>query len=208
MVAVSQSEAQQGRVFPECGWEKNNATQRHERQPSLQLFVCSRSSQVSPFLTSDSSTRFVNPVAKMQGNRGTHQNHGPPRQSGPAEQKKPGGANSNGQHPEHNEQSNPNEALTLDLQNFRKPGEKTYTQRSRLFVGNLPAGVTEEDVEKLFSKYGKPSEIFINKDRGFGFIRLETRIIAEIARAELDDTQFRGRQIRVRAVTAVVCCDV
>lgn len=64
------------------------------------------------------------------------------------------------------------DAFTIDLQNFRKPGEKTYTQRSRLFVGNLPTGTTEEDVEKLFSKYGKPSEIFINKDRGFGFIRL------------------------------------
>ncbi len=63
-------------------------------------------------------------------------------------------------------------AFTIDLQNFRKPGEKTYTQRSRLFVGNLPTGTTEEDVEKLFSKYGKPSEIFINKERGFGFIRL------------------------------------
>lgn len=62
--------------------------------------------------------------------------------------------------------------ITIDLQNFRKPGEKTYTQRSRLFVGNLPTGVSEQEVEKLFSKYGKPSEIFINKDRGFGFIRL------------------------------------
>lgn len=62
--------------------------------------------------------------------------------------------------------------ITIDLQNFRKPGEKTYTQRSRLFVGNLPTGVTEAEVEKLFSKYGKAAEIFINKDRGFGFIRL------------------------------------
>lgn len=62
--------------------------------------------------------------------------------------------------------------ITIDLQNFRKPGEKTFTQRSRLFVGNLPTGVTEPEVEKLFSKYGKASEIFINKDRGFGFIRL------------------------------------
>ncbi|KAI4905233.1 hypothetical protein NFI96_027551 [Prochilodus magdalenae] len=93
------------------------------------------------------------------------------------------------------------DALTIDLQSFRKPGEKTYTQRSRLFVGNLPAGTTEEEVEKLFSKYGKPSEIFINKDRGFGFIRLETKTLADIAKAELDDTLFRGRQIRVRFAT-------
>lgn len=134
----------------------------------------------------------------MQGNRGPQQNHGPNR---PGDQRKPGGSNTNGQQPEPSEQSSLNEALTLDLRSFRKPGEKTFTQRSRLFVGNLPTGVTDEDLEKLFDKYGKANEIFINKERGFGFIRLETRIIAEIARAELDDTLFRGRPIRVRFAT-------
>uniref|UniRef100_A0A4W4DVG2 RRM domain-containing protein n=1 Tax=Electrophorus electricus TaxID=8005 RepID=A0A4W4DVG2_ELEEL len=144
----------------------------------------------------------------MQGNRGPrpeHHNHGPSRQQPNPQheqQRKPtGGSDSNGQHTEPSEQASPNVALTIDLQSFRKPGEKTYTQRSRLFVGNLPAGTTEEEVEKLFSKYGKPSEIFINKDRGFGFIRLETKTLADIAKAELDDTQFRGRQIRVRFAT-------
>ncbi|XP_010772996.1 non-POU domain-containing octamer-binding protein [Notothenia coriiceps] len=126
----------------------------------------------------------------MQGNRGTPQhNHGSNR---PVEQK-----NTNGQQPE----DSSNEALTLDLQNFRKPGEKTFTQRSRLFVGNLPTGTSEEELEKLFAKYGRANEIFINKERGFGFIRLETRIIAEIARAELDDTPFKGRPVRVRFAT-------
>lgn len=74
-------------------------------------------------------------------------------------------------------------SLTIDLQSFRKPGEKAYTQRSRLFVGNLPTGVSEEEVEKLFSKYGKSSEIFIHKDRGFGFIRLVSRKIKLFLRA-------------------------
>ncbi|XP_054628701.1 non-POU domain-containing octamer-binding protein [Dunckerocampus dactyliophorus] len=131
----------------------------------------------------------------MQGNRGFQQNHGAHRQSGHGDQ----GGNTNGQEP--SDATRPNEALTLDLQSFRKPGEKTFTQRSRLFVGNLPTGVTEEDIEKMFAKYGKASEIFVNKERGFGFIRLETRIIAEIARAELDDTLFRGRPIRIRFAT-------
>lgn len=143
----------------------------------------------------------------MQGNRGPRseqQNHGPQRQQPnpqQEQQRKPTGADSNGQHTDAGEQSSPSKwnssiyttiklyielsdvdwltvfcpadaGFTIDLQNFKKPGEKTYTQRSRLFVGNLPAGTTEEDVEKLFSKYGKASEIFINKDRGFGFIRL------------------------------------
>ncbi|XP_029483961.1 non-POU domain-containing octamer-binding protein-like [Oncorhynchus nerka] len=136
----------------------------------------------------------------MQGNwgpRGEQQNHGPSRHQMES-QKKPGD-NSNGQHAD--EQESPNAGITIDLQNFRKPGEKTYTQRSRLFVGNLPTGVTEAEVEKLFSKYGKAAEIFINKDRGFGFIRLETKTVAEIAKAELDETSFRGRQLRVRFAT-------
>ncbi|KAI1902679.1 hypothetical protein AGOR_G00018500 [Albula goreensis] len=141
----------------------------------------------------------------MQGNRGPRQeqqNQGPPRhQNSPDEQKNATMADSNGQHTENSEASNTNSSFTIDLQSFRKPGEKAYTQRSRLFVGNLPTGVSEEEVEKLFSKYGKSSEIFIHKDRGFGFIRLESRTLAEIAKAELDDTPFRGRQLRVRFAT-------
>lgn len=82
-----------------------------------------------------------------------------------------------------------------------KPGEKSYTQRCRLFIGNLPNDITEEDFKKLFAKYGEPSEVFINKNKGFGFIRLESRALAEIAKAELDDTPMKGRPLRVRFAT-------
>lgn len=62
--------------------------------------------------------------------------------------------------------------FTIDIKSFLKPGEKTYTQRCRLFVGNLPTDITEDDFKRLFERYGEPSEVFINRDRGFGFIRL------------------------------------
>ncbi|KAK7161776.1 hypothetical protein R3I94_004449 [Phoxinus phoxinus] len=91
--------------------------------------------------------------------------------------------------------------MALDLKNFRRPGEKTFTQRCRLFVGNLPSEMTEEDFKKLFSKYGEANEVFINRDRGFGFIRLETRTLAEIAKAELDGTVLGNRPIRIRFAT-------
>ncbi|XP_072513670.1 paraspeckle component 1 isoform X2 [Salminus brasiliensis] len=91
--------------------------------------------------------------------------------------------------------------VTLDLKSFRRPGEKTFTQRCRLFVGNLPTDITEEDFRKLFAKYGEANEVFINRDRGFGFIRLETRTLAEIAKAELDGTVLRNRPIRIRFAT-------
>uniref|UniRef100_A0A1A8PVX1 Splicing factor proline/glutamine rich (Polypyrimidine tract binding protein associated) n=1 Tax=Nothobranchius rachovii TaxID=451742 RepID=A0A1A8PVX1_9TELE len=82
-----------------------------------------------------------------------------------------------------------------------KPGEKSYTQRCRLFVGNLPNDITEEDFRKMFAKYGEPSEVFINKAKGFGFIRLESRALAEIAKAEMDDTPMKNRPLRVRFAT-------
>ncbi|KAM6959203.1 splicing factor, proline- and glutamine-rich [Aplochiton taeniatus] len=88
---------------------------------------------------------------------------------------------------------------TLSL--LRKPGEKTYTQRCRLFIGNLPNDISDDEFKKLFAKYGEPSEIFINKNKGFGFIRLESRAVAEIAKAELDDVPMKGRQLRVRFAT-------
>ncbi|TNN32659.1 Paraspeckle component 1 [Liparis tanakae] len=87
--------------------------------------------------------------------------------------------------------------MTLDITSFRKPGEKTFTQRSRLFIGNLPLDLPEEEFKNMFVKYGNISEVFINRDRGFGFIRLETRTLAEIAKAELDGTVLNNRPIRV-----------
>lgn len=62
--------------------------------------------------------------------------------------------------------------MTVDLRSFRKPGEKTFTQRSRLFVGNLPQNMTEEEFKNMFAKYGDVNEVFVNGERGFGLIRL------------------------------------
>ncbi|XP_029975825.1 splicing factor, proline- and glutamine-rich isoform X1 [Salarias fasciatus] len=106
------------------------------------------------------------------------------------------------------EEDTGNDSMEQETKEFKatlsmllKPGEKTYTQRCRLFVGNLPNDLSEEDFRKLFAKYGEPSEVFINKSKGFGFIRLESRALAEIAKAELDDTPMKGRPLRVRFAT-------
>ncbi|XP_053329691.1 non-POU domain-containing octamer-binding protein [Spea bombifrons] len=132
----------------------------------------------------------------MQGNRGfNQQNHAPRKQMHQHHQQMQQETPSptNGQ-----QMPSPNDGVTIDLKNFRKPCEKTFTQRSRLFVGNLPPDVTEDELRKMFEKYGKAGEIFIHKDKGFGFIRLETRTLAEIAKAELDNLPLRGKQLRVR----------
>ncbi|XP_073456894.1 non-POU domain-containing octamer-binding protein [Aquarana catesbeiana] len=144
----------------------------------------------------------------MQGNRGfrsEQQNHAHRKQQQQHQQHQQQQQQQQQQPPpEHetpsptNGQQNASEGVVIDLKSFKKPGEKTYTQRSRLFVGNLPPDVTDEELRKLFEKYGKAGEIFIHKDKGFGFIRLETRTLAEIAKAELDNLPLRGKQLRVR----------
>eukprot|EP00069_Balaena_mysticetus_P018111 bmy_11024T0 len=77
--------------------------------------------------------------------------------------------------------------FTIDIKSFLKPGEKTYTQRCRLFVGNLPTDITEDDFKRLFERYGEPSE--------------ESRTLAEIAKAELDGTILKSRPLRIRFAT-------
>ncbi|XP_074407818.1 non-POU domain-containing octamer-binding protein isoform X2 [Zonotrichia albicollis] len=152
--------------------------------------------------------RLPGAVGKMQGNKGFNmekQNHAPRKQH---QQHPPPSIPANGQQANSQSESRArrggppgpalDEGLTIDLKNFRKPGEKTFTQRSRLFVGNLPPDITEEEMRKLFEKYGKAGEVFIHKDKGFGFIRLETRTLAEIAKVELDNMPLRGKQLRVR----------
>ncbi|XP_053555070.1 non-POU domain-containing octamer-binding protein [Bombina bombina] len=145
----------------------------------------------------------------MQGNRGfrMEQNHAPRKQMQQHHQQQHHQQQQQQQQPPEDEtpsptngeqNTEPNEEVTIDLKTFRKPGEKTFTQRSRLFVGNLPPDLTEEELRKMFERYGKAAEIFIHKDKGFGFIRLETRTLAEIAKAELDNLPLRGKQLRVR----------
>ncbi|XP_077154475.1 paraspeckle component 1 isoform X1 [Ranitomeya variabilis] len=103
--------------------------------------------------------------------------------------------------PRMDEEEEEQRGVTIDIKSFLKPGEKSYTQRCRLFVGNLPTDITEEDFKKLFEKFGEPSEVFINRDRGFGFIRLESRTLAEVAKGELDGMVLRNRPLRIRFAT-------
>jgi proline- and glutamine-rich splicing factor len=76
--------------------------------------------------------------------------------------------------------------------------EKKFTGRCRLFVGNLPLDITEQEFKEIFSKYGEIGEVFLNAQRSFGFIKLDTRINAEHAKQDLDGFTFKGRCIRVR----------
>ncbi|XP_057318640.1 hrp65 protein-like isoform X1 [Microplitis mediator] len=76
--------------------------------------------------------------------------------------------------------------------------EKKFSGRNRLYVGNLTNDISEEEIKSMFSPYGEISELFVNKEKNFAFLRMDYRINAEKAKHELDGTMRKGRPIRVR----------
>ncbi|XP_055943589.1 splicing factor, proline- and glutamine-rich-like isoform X2 [Argiope bruennichi] len=78
---------------------------------------------------------------------------------------------------------------------------KKFTGRCRLFVGNLPTNISEEDFRKMFEQFGEIAEVFLQKQKGYGFVKLDTRQNAETAKAALDFSMKDGKQLRVRFAT-------
>ena len=52
-----------------------------------------------------------------------------------------------------------------------KSKERKFSGRCRLFVGNL-VNCEETELREMFEKYGEVAEVFVNKDKGFGFVRM------------------------------------
>ena len=50
--------------------------------------------------------------------------------------------------------------------------EKKFSNKARLFVGNLNREISDEELKKLFEQYGEVREVFLQKDKNFGFIRM------------------------------------
>ncbi|CAD5230434.1 unnamed protein product [Bursaphelenchus xylophilus] len=74
---------------------------------------------------------------------------------------------------------------------------KKFTGRCRLFVGNLPNDLKEEELKKMFVDFGEINECYLS-GKGFAFLRLDTRAHAEAAKETLDGKTVKGRQLRVR----------
>ena len=55
---------------------------------------------------------------------------------------------------------------------------------SRVYIGNMPSGVRERDLERFFKSYGRPSDVLIKQ--GFGFIEFEDYRDADDAVYELN----------------------
>ena len=70
-------------------------------------------------------------------------------------------------------------------------------QGKKLYIGNLDYSVSREELEKLFSKYGKVEEIKLIEGKGFGFVEMSKQFEAEKAKGTLNGSDFKGRIIRV-----------
>lgn len=86
----------------------------------------------------------------------------------------------------------------LDLPPIESTDEFKFSGRNRLYIGNLTADVTEEELTELFLPYGEITEIFMNKEKLYAFVRVDFFSNAEKAKRELDGTSRKNRILRVR----------
>ncbi len=72
-----------------------------------------------------------------------------------------------------------------------------------IYAGNLNYGITEEELEQVFAKYGEVSSVKIIRDKytdqskGFGFIEMTNDEEAQKAIEELNGSEVKGREMRV-----------
>ena len=73
----------------------------------------------------------------------------------------------------------------------------------KLFVGNLPWGITNDSLRDLFASVGEVVEAMVITDRmsgrskGFGFVTFATEEAAQAAIAQLNEKEIEGRKIIV-----------
>lgn len=74
---------------------------------------------------------------------------------------------------------------------------------TKLYVGNLPYSVTEDDLRNLFSQAGTVTSADVIKDRetgrskGFGFVEMGTQSEAEKAIAMFNGYSLNNRELKV-----------
>ncbi|GBE13341.1 RNA recognition motif [bacterium BMS3Bbin14] len=72
-----------------------------------------------------------------------------------------------------------------------------------IYVGNLPYGVTDDELRSAFAEFGDVATAKIIMDRysgrskGFGFVEMDNDSEAEEAIKSLDSTDMQGRKLRV-----------
>ena len=74
----------------------------------------------------------------------------------------------------------------------------------KLFVGNLPFTMTDDQLNAIFAAFGKVISAnivfdkFSHRSKGFGFVEFETEEEAMAAMQALDGSEQEGRNIAVK----------
>ncbi|MCA9782557.1 MAG: RNA-binding protein [Calditrichaeota bacterium] len=72
-----------------------------------------------------------------------------------------------------------------------------------IYVGNLPYGISEDELRDAFSEYGAVTRASIVMDRetgrskGFGFVEMSNKAEGEAAINGLNEASLKGRNIKV-----------
>jgi RNA recognition motif-containing protein len=73
----------------------------------------------------------------------------------------------------------------------------------KLYVGNLPYGMTDSELQNLFEQYGtvQSAQIIIDRDtgrsKGFGFVEMGSPQEGQAAIQALHDQEIQGRKLTV-----------
>ncbi|MBJ22529.1 MAG: RNA-binding protein [bacterium] len=73
----------------------------------------------------------------------------------------------------------------------------------RVYIGNLPFSLTEEELRETFERHGAVTAVDIITDResgrprGFAFVEMEDPAAADAAIEFLDGSELGGRNLRV-----------
>ena len=73
---------------------------------------------------------------------------------------------------------------------------------NKIYIGNLPYDISEQDVEDAFAKFGEIEDVALIRDRetkrlkGFGFVTFKAEASAQDA-LKMDNEDFHGRPMKV-----------
>ena len=68
---------------------------------------------------------------------------------------------------------------------------------AKLFIGNLPYDISEEELKDLFSQYGEIKEVFAPRQKGYAFVTFANAEDAAKAKDSMKDTELKGRKLNI-----------
>ncbi len=104
---------------------------------------------------------------------------------------------------EENEELMDDEDSTEDSEEPERKSKAVGSTPNKVYVGNLPFSVNQEELKKLFSSYGEISEAtvisdkFSGRSKGFGFVTFAKKKDADKAVSEMNDKDMQGRPLKV-----------